>query len=151
MVDAEARNEHPGASAEPDDAAVATDPGATTGWGVPVGFLGALPALAPTLLTGCLACAGAGTAAGVAAVGTPSPWWLLATAGAGGAVATLVDRLRCRRCGVQRAAWRTFAVVVVVAAVTYLVSVYVLGPLLVQLFEWVAGSPGGGGEGPTLP
>lgn len=123
----------------------------TAGWGVPLGFVGALPALAPVLLTGCLACVGAGTAAGIAAVAAPSPWWLLATAGVGGGVAVGIDWFRCRRCRVDRSPWRTLGVVLGVAGGTYLVSIYVLGPLLVRLFEWIAGPSGGGGQGPTLP
>lgn len=121
------------------------------GWGVPLGFIGALPALVPVLLTGCAACVGAGAAAGVAAVATPSSWWLLATAGVGGGVAVAVDRLRCRRCGVDRSPWRTLGVVLGLAGATYLVSIYVLGPLLVRVFEWITGPSGGGGQGPTLP
>lgn len=74
--------------------------------------------------------------------------------GLGGGVAVVVDHVRCRRCGLDRSPWWTFAVAMGMAAVTYLVSLYAFAPLLVRVFEWIAGSPGGGGEGgeaPTLP
>lgn len=111
------------------------------------GAIAAVPLLGPSLLAGCLPCVGVGAATGLGATSALPPIWWLAGLTATAAGTVYADRRHARRCQRDPAPTRTLAVLVAVAAASWLATRFVLLPAL----DWLTGGAAPPTNGPILP
>lgn len=134
--------------AAPPTATADTSPtGRASAVGTVGGLIAAIPLLGPSVLAGCLSCVGVGAATGLGATSALPPVWWLAGLTETAAGTVYADRRHAHRCRRDPAPARTLAVLVAVAATSWLATRFVLVPAV----DWLTDGPALPADGPILP
>lgn len=110
-------------------------------------LIGTIPIIGPALLAGCLSCVGIGAAAGLGATSALPPTWWLAGLACTALVVVGLERRNARRCHRRTRIRAALGTLIVVAAVAWLATRYVLVPAI----TWLTGPDTAPTGGPFLP